>query len=125
MKGSTWDPRPGLGVPMRGDGMKTSPHPQLLACCPNLSYQPYLRVRWGLSEDVGFPPIGDSGNPVSSPELGQVGDRCGPGRGAVAASPACGPAAAVVSEWPTAPGTLPAVSQSLSTPKGTRSSFGR
>ena len=36
--------------------MKTS-HPQLLACCPNLSYQPYLRVRWGFLEDVGIPPL--------------------------------------------------------------------
>ena len=118
-------PQPGLQVSMRGDSVTGSPHPQLLACCSNLSHQPYLRVRWGLSEDVGFPPRGDSGHPVSDPELGRAGGPCGPGGGAGTVSPAGGPAAAAVSEWPRAPDTLPAASQPLATPGGTRSSFGR
>lgn len=125
MKGSMWDPRPGPGLLMSGDSMKMSPHPQLLACCLNLSYQPYLRVRWGFSEDMGLLPRGDSVHPVLGPELGQAEGKCGPGCGAVCASLACEPAAAVVFEWPTAPGTLPAASQPPATAKGTQPSSGR
>lgn len=82
-------------------------------------------MRWGLSEDVGFPPRGDSGHPVSDPELGQAEGPCGPGGAAGAVSPAGGPGAAAVSGQPKAPGTLPSTSQPLVTPWGTRSSSGR
>lgn len=40
--------------------MKTS-HTQLLACCPNLSYQPYLRLRWGFLRMWGSPLKGTPG----------------------------------------------------------------
>lgn len=75
----------------------------------------------------GSPPRGDSGHPVSGPEPEpcQAGDQSGPGCGAASASPACGPAAVVVSEWTTVSGTLPAASQPLASPVGTQTSFGR
>lgn len=74
---------------------------------------------------MGFPPREDSGHFVLGPELGPAEGRYGHRRGAVCTSLACGPAAAVVSGWPRAPGTLRAASQLLVTAEGTQSSPGK
>jgi hypothetical protein len=50
------DPRPGLGLPMRGDSMKMPPNPQLLACCPDPFLSTLPKSEVGLSEDLGLPP---------------------------------------------------------------------